>query len=110
MASTNHRQVNDGGSGSTGIPGKRREKHDSPSRPQKARRHLSKMKKGRIRKAAKEVGEMRCKNHEELGWDDSECPTCKSLNYHNSIYQGLESEEALQLYKQRTLMAFGGGK
>ena len=37
------------------------------------------------------------------------CPTCLSLAYHKSIYEGLSSAEAMILFKKRTLKAFERG-
>lgn len=34
------------------------------------------------------------------------CPTCLSLDYHDSIYKGLSNEEKLALFKKRTAKAF----
>jgi len=34
------------------------------------------------------------------------CPTCKSINYHNSIYAGLNNKEQMILFKERTKKAF----
>lgn len=39
----------------------------------------------------------------------NKCSTCKSLAYHNSIYGGLSSNQAMKLYKERTLKAFERG-
>ena len=52
---------------------------------------------------------IQCKNHKELGWEDKNCPTCKSLTYHDSIYHGLSSDESMLLFMQRTAEAFGTG-
>jgi hypothetical protein len=45
---------------------------------------------------------IKCKNHIELNYNDPTCTTCKSLSYHNSIYEGLSNKESLELYKKRT--------
>ena len=50
---------------------------------------------------------IKCKQHEDFNKD---CPTCKSLNYHNSIYKELNNKESLMLFRERTLKAFGGLK
>ena len=42
-------------------------------------------------------------------YDNEKCPTCLSLAYHNSIYEGLSSKEAMILFKERTLKAFERG-
>jgi len=49
---------------------------------------------------------MRCKNHEQLGWDDPDCITCKSITKHNNIYGHLNSVEQMKLFKERTAKAF----
>ncbi len=48
----------------------------------------------------------KCKHHQNLGWEDKDCLTCKSIKYHNSIYGGLSKEESLKFFKERTLEAF----
>ena len=48
----------------------------------------------------------RCKNHKELGWDDEDCNTCKSLTYHKEIYKNLNKTEQMEVFKKRCLIAF----
>ena len=42
-------------------------------------------------------------------YTDHKCRTCDSLEYHDSIYSGLSSDEIMKLYKERTAIAMKGG-
>ncbi len=44
-----------------------------------------------------------------LLYGTEKCPTCKSVTYHNSIYEGLSNKDTIILFKERTLKAFERG-